>query len=110
MEQKKLPKNEAYDQARKEFYSLRHEEEVERRIAKEEAGYVGAYFGKSRLEVGMELEDKEYDRWKSWAEAETLKAKQVLMADRNLAVPDAELGDEADLDLPTSEATETAST
>ncbi len=64
----------AYDVARKEFYALRHEEEVERRIAREEATWTGAYFGKSALEVGMELEDKIYESWKVWAtkEAETI--------------------------------------
>ncbi|PKS07036.1 hypothetical protein jhhlp_005633 [Lomentospora prolificans] len=66
-----MPKDEAYDQARKEFYTLRHEEEVERRIAKEEAQFVGAYFGKTRLEIGHELESKEFERWKVWAAAES---------------------------------------
>jgi small subunit ribosomal protein S23 len=60
----------AYDVARKEFYALRQEEEVERRVAKEEALAVGAYFGKSALEVGMELEDKTYEAWKEWATKE----------------------------------------
>ena len=60
----------AYDIARKEFYALRHEEEVERRIAREEAQWTGAYFGKSALEVGMELEDKTYESWKAWATKE----------------------------------------
>jgi len=57
----------AYDIARQEFYALRHEEEVERRVAKEEALSTGAYFGKTRLEIGMELEDKHYEEWKEWA-------------------------------------------
>jgi small subunit ribosomal protein S23 len=60
----------AYDIARKEFYALRQEEEVERRVAKEEALWVGAYFGKSVLEVGAELEDKTYESWKAWATKE----------------------------------------
>jgi len=60
----------AYDIARKEFYALRHEEEVERRVAREEASWTGAYFGKSALEVGMELEDKTYEAWKAWATRE----------------------------------------
>jgi small subunit ribosomal protein S23 len=60
----------AYDIARKEFYALRHEEEVERRVAREEALWTGAYFGKSALEVGMELEDKTYESWKAWATKE----------------------------------------
>lgn len=62
-----LTKNQAYDIARKEFYALRHEEEVERRVTKEEALWVGATFGKGPLEIGMELEDKTYEGWKEWA-------------------------------------------
>lgn len=62
-----MDRNQAYDIARKEFYALRHEEEVERRVAREEASWVGASFGKGALEVGMELEDKSYERWKEWA-------------------------------------------
>jgi small subunit ribosomal protein S23 len=65
-----MDSNVAYDKARKEFYALRHEEEVERRVAREEASYVGAYFGKSVLDVSMELEDKTYERWKEWATLE----------------------------------------
>ena len=65
-----MPKDEAYDIARREFYALRQEEEVERRIAKEEAQFVGAYFGKTRLEIGHELEGKEFERWKTWAASE----------------------------------------
>ena len=71
----------AYDQARKEFYDLRLQEDVERRIAKEEAMSTGAYFGKSALEIGMELEDKEYESWKEWASKEVtlLEQKQAAM-------------------------------
>lgn len=71
----KQPK--AYDQARKEFYSLRHQEEVERRVAKEEATWVGAYFGKSVLEIGMELEDKTYDSWMEWAKTNVEAADRM---------------------------------
>ena len=66
----------AYDQARKEFYDLRLQEDVERRIAKEEAISTGAYFGKSALEIGMELEDKEYENWKEWASKEVTLSQQ----------------------------------
>ena len=66
----------AYDQARKEFYDLRLQEDVERRVAKEEAMSTGAYFGKSTLDIGMELEDKEYERWKEWASAEVTLVEQ----------------------------------
>ncbi|KAH8685534.1 mitochondrial ribosomal protein S25 [Tricladium varicosporioides] len=60
-------KTEAYDIARKEFYALRHEEEVEQRVAREEALWTGAYFGMSRLDISMQLEDKTYEGWKKWA-------------------------------------------
>jgi small subunit ribosomal protein S23 len=66
-------KEQAYDEVRREFYRLRKEEEVERRVAQEEARMVGAYFGKSAMQVGMEIEDKEYERWKKWALAQTVK-------------------------------------
>ncbi|KAM3074738.1 mitochondrial ribosomal small subunit component [Clarireedia jacksonii] len=62
-----MSSSKAYDIARKEFYALRRAEEIERRVAKEEALSTGAYFGKGALEVGMELEDKAYEAWKKWA-------------------------------------------
>lgn len=70
----------AYDQARKEFYALRLQEDVERRVAKEEALATGAYFGKSALEIGMELEDKEYERWRSKAEKQMVEKRQKRFA------------------------------
>ena len=70
----------AYDHARKEFYEIRLQEEVETRVAKEEALATGAYFGKSTLEIGMELEDKQYGNWKQWATEDILKDKQALAA------------------------------
>lgn len=70
MEVAGLSKEEAYDKARKEFYALRHEEEIERRITREEAQWVGAKFGKNLVQIGMELEDKSYEHWKAWATAE----------------------------------------
>ena len=66
----------AYDQARKEFYKLRLQEDVQRMIAQEEASATGAYFHKSTLEVGMELEDKQYERWKTWGIKEVQLAEQ----------------------------------
>ncbi len=68
-----MTRPEAYDQARKEFYDLRLQQDVERRVAKEEALATGAHFGKSVNEIGMELEDAEYERWKEWAKKETDK-------------------------------------
>lgn len=67
MKHRNLSKPAAYDIARREFYQHRHLEDIRRRVAKEEALHVGAYFGKGPLEVGMELEDKMWENWKAWA-------------------------------------------
>ncbi|KAL8711595.1 MAG: hypothetical protein Q9220_004005 [cf. Caloplaca sp. 1 TL-2023] len=66
----------AYDIARKEFYEMRLQQDVERRVAKEEAMATGAYFGKSVLQVGMEQEDKMFEEWKAWAEAQVVDQEQ----------------------------------
>ncbi|KAG5943920.1 hypothetical protein E4U53_006981 [Claviceps sorghi] len=71
MQIEKMSKRKAYDTARREFYRLRQEEEIEKRVAIEEAKHVGAYFGKSRLDVGMQLEDQEFENWKIWAGKQT---------------------------------------
>lgn len=73
-----MSKNQAYDIARKEFYALRHEQEVERKVAKEEALWTGAYFGKGVLAIGDELESKTYEGWKAWAikEVETIERQK----------------------------------
>lgn len=73
-----MTRAQAYDQARKEFYKIRLQEDVERRIAREEALATGAHFGKSALDIGMELESREFDNWRRWAatEAERVKQKQ----------------------------------
>lgn len=70
----------AYDQARKEFYERRLHQDVERRIAKEEAMATGAYFGKTVLQIGTELEDKAFEEWKVWASKETVKMEQKMAA------------------------------
>ncbi|KAF5024247.1 hypothetical protein F66182_3679 [Fusarium sp. NRRL 66182] len=71
MENEKLSKRKAYDTTRREFYRLRQEEEIEKRVTLEEAKYVGAYFGKSRIDVAHDLEDREFENWKIWAGKET---------------------------------------
>ncbi len=76
-----MTRNQAYDTARKEFYQLRQQEEVERRVAKEEALWTGAYFGKGALEIGMELEDETYEKWKAWA----LKEIEAINLERSSA-------------------------
>ncbi|KAA8649117.1 hypothetical protein EYZ11_000649 [Aspergillus tanneri] len=65
-----MTKSMAYDIARSEFYRLRLQEDIERRVSAEEAEATGATFGPTRLEIGMELENKEYERWKEWAKVE----------------------------------------
>lgn len=67
MKHRGFTKPHAYDVARREFYRQRHMEDIRRRVAKEEALHVGAYFGKGPLEIGMELEDKTWESWKRWA-------------------------------------------
>ncbi|KAK5656274.1 hypothetical protein OQA88_5037 [Cercophora sp. LCS_1] len=86
MENQGLTKEKAYDIARKEFYALRHREDIERRIAVEEASVVGGYFGKTYIQVGMQLEDMQYERWKSWATDEISRI-QALDADTTGAAP-----------------------
>ena len=66
--------------ARKEFYDLRLQEDVERRVAREEAMSTGAYFGPSQLEIGMELENKEFERWKRWAQKQVEFQQQTSAA------------------------------
>ncbi|KAL8802911.1 MAG: hypothetical protein Q9223_006444 [Gallowayella weberi] len=66
----------AYDQARKEFYEMRLQQDIERRVAREEAMATGAYFGKTTLQIGMELEDKIFEEWKAWASAEVTRQEQ----------------------------------
>ncbi len=67
MEAEGLSKQRAYDRARKEFYKLRQQEEIQRRIAVEEARMYGAYFGKTNLQVATVIEDRMYEKWKKWA-------------------------------------------
>ncbi|OQD73858.1 hypothetical protein PENDEC_c013G02350 [Penicillium decumbens] len=65
-----ISKSAAYDIARREFYKLRLREDIERRVAAEEAEATGAKFGPSYLEIGMELENQQYEKWKAWAKTE----------------------------------------
>ena len=65
-----MTKSAAYDIARREFYRLRLKEDIERRVAAEEAEATGANFGPSYLEIGMQLENEQHERWKAWARTE----------------------------------------
>ncbi len=80
MQHEGLDEAQAYDKARKEFYFYRHREDVERRVAKEEALVTGAYFGKGPIEIGMELENQQWEDWKVWALKEVEKQKQQAVA------------------------------
>ncbi|KAL4921246.1 mitochondrial ribosomal protein S25 [Aspergillus aurantiobrunneus] len=65
-----MTKSHAYDIARREFYRIRLQEDIERRVAAEEAEATGATFGPTRIEIGMELENQQYEIWKQWAKTE----------------------------------------
>lgn len=67
MQNESLSVEAAYDKARKEFYDLRMQEDVERRITAEEAKATGAKFGKSYIEIGLELEGQMLEDWKKKA-------------------------------------------
>ena len=79
MKNKGYPKAKAYDEARREFYKHRQLEDTRRRVAKEEALHVGAYFNKGPIEIGMELEDKSFESWKVWATRE-IEEEQAMRA------------------------------
>ncbi|KAI5246700.1 hypothetical protein E4T42_06318 [Aureobasidium subglaciale] len=86
----------AYDKARKEFYEIRHAQEIERRVAREEALWTGAEFGPSPLDIGMKLEDQKYEEWREWAAKEILAIKQLNGSSANARDQDAPLDVEAD--------------
>ncbi|KAL4906486.1 hypothetical protein BDW74DRAFT_150516 [Aspergillus multicolor] len=72
-----MTENRAYDIARREFYRLRLQEDIQRRVAAEEAEATGAVFGPRRLDIGMELENQQFEAWKSWAKTEAQIVDQV---------------------------------
>jgi len=69
---------ESYEIARKEFYTLRRQEEIRNRIAKEEAETTGATFGKSVLQRSMQIENKMHDDWQKWAADQSMEMQQRL--------------------------------
>lgn len=74
MHSENMSKDLAYDTARREFYALRQEEEIEKRVQREEARHVGAYFGPNKLQISQTLEDVQFEKWKAWAQDEVDKA------------------------------------
>lgn len=85
-----VTREQAYDMVRKEFYAIRHQQDIQRRVAAEEAHMVGAYFGKSKLEVGMQLEGETYDKFRAWAESQN----EQINVDRASAYADYSSADE----------------
>ncbi|KAJ8099388.1 mitochondrial ribosomal protein S25-domain-containing protein [Lipomyces tetrasporus] len=71
MRNKELSQDEAYDIARKEFYSLRVKETIERQTAEEEARMFGAVFSKSYNQRGLENEAESLEEWKTRAQTVT---------------------------------------
>ncbi|KJZ72716.1 hypothetical protein HIM_07908 [Hirsutella minnesotensis 3608] len=98
MKHQKMSLRRAYDTARREFYRLRQLEEIEQRIAIEEARYVGAYFGKTKLEIGMLLEDKEFENWKIWAGKQTADQEARNKASLDTFDTEAETNDAEEVD------------
>lgn len=66
----------SYDIARREFYSARQQEDIERRIAAEEARYFGANFAPDVVTWGMALEDEAYNDWEQWSRQQVLEREQ----------------------------------
>ena len=99
-----MTKSNAYDIARREFYRLRLQEDIQRRVAAEEASAYGAEFGPSYLDIGMKLEDQQYDKWVDWAR----ETAQVQDQRKAAQVGAPEVGDDpvetADLENETEEA------
>ena len=76
MEKQKMSRKDAYDQARRELYKHRRREDVERRVAREEAQLTGASFGLGPIDIGMHLENTAFEDWKLWAQNESTKSRQ----------------------------------
>lgn len=107
-----MTKSVAYDIARREFYKLRLREDIARRVAAEEAESVGAIFGPRQLEVGMELEDQEYERWRAWAKTEAQSLDQrsaAFVGAHEIDAPEEALDELEDVDEKEPPATEGAS-
>ncbi|KAK9478824.1 mitochondrial ribosomal protein S25-domain-containing protein [Lipomyces japonicus] len=64
IEKKGSSEDDAYDQACKEFYSLRIKEEVEIQTTEEEARMFGSVFFLSEIEIALELESKSLKNFK----------------------------------------------
>lgn len=96
-----LTEDQAYDKARKEFYEARHYDEIERRVAREEAMSTGAYFGKSQLQIGMELENQTFEKWKEWAHQQVMLQEQAKSAAYTGIGTQSAVGDQNDSNINT---------
>lgn len=82
--------DQAYDIARKEFYTLRRQEAIRRRVAREEALHMGATPEKSILQWSMAIENKHYDSWEEWSRAQVMELMQRNAAFSGEVAPKAE--------------------
>jgi small subunit ribosomal protein S23 len=101
-----ISKSTAYDIARREFYRLRLKEDIQRRVAAEEAAAYGAEFGPSYMDIGMKQESEQYDKWLAWA-----RNQAQIMGQRTAALSGApELATETETDTLEAEESEEAVT
>lgn len=96
-----ITKSAAYDIARREFYKIRLQEDIERRVAVEEAEATGATFGPSYLEIGMQLENEQHEKWKAWAKGESQISAQRMAS--MAGAPELATETEPEADLLTAE-------
>ena len=75
-----LTKSQAYDLARRQLYTHRHFEDIERRIAREEALHTGAYFQPGPNALAAPLEDAKFDAWREWAARRVASLSNMRMA------------------------------
>ena len=68
--------SQAYDKVRKQFYDLRRQQDIQRRVASEEAEHTGAHFGPSRLQISMQIENQQYDNWEEWSRKTVVEQMQ----------------------------------
>ncbi|EPX72792.1 ribosomal protein subunit Rsm25 [Schizosaccharomyces octosporus yFS286] len=76
---KKMDVQSAYDEARQEFYKLRAKQEIQQRIAHDQAQALGAVFTKSDLELGHELDQAVLNDWfeKASQRSEVFRSKNT---------------------------------
>ncbi|KAL9108633.1 MAG: hypothetical protein Q9227_006579 [Pyrenula ochraceoflavens] len=75
----------AYTKARREFYAIRHQEDVTRRIAVEEATHTGAVYPDyaDPIVSGMRREDAAFAEWRSWA----IRERELKVQGRSSGAP-----------------------